>query len=201
MLPSQTDVLIIGGGPAGTLLGCLLARRGVSVLVVEKQSRAERTFRGESIMGPAVDVLRRLGFGPALRAHGYFETLGLTIAMEGRQVLNLGYRRFATAALPIDIPQTSLIEIFDRAGEQEPGYRRITGTAMTELIEQDGKVVGDAIDAARVALKKFYKEDEAQAFDGWVSHGQNGAPGWWSARTAGTPRSARRPGSRPPSRR
>lgn len=156
MLPSQTAVLIIGGGPAGTLLGCLLARRGISVLVVEKQSRAERTFRGESIMGPAVDVLRRLGFAPALRAHGYFETLGLTIAMEGRRVLDLDYQRFATAALPIDIPQTSLIEIFDRAGAQEPGYRRVTGTAMTELIEQDGKVVGAVLrepDGTRVPVR------------------------------------------------
>jgi len=44
-------------------------------------------------------------------------------------------------------------------------------------IDQDGKVVGEAIDAAREALKKFYKADEAQAFDGWVSHDTKGTPG------------------------
>jgi hypothetical protein len=44
-------------------------------------------------------------------------------------------------------------------------------------IERDGKLVGDAIDHAREALKKFYKTDEAQAFDGWVSHGAKGSAG------------------------
>jgi hypothetical protein len=44
-------------------------------------------------------------------------------------------------------------------------------------VEQDGKLVGDAIDHAREALKKFYKADEAQAFDGWVSHAKKGSTG------------------------
>jgi len=44
-------------------------------------------------------------------------------------------------------------------------------------IEEDGKIVGEALDAARASLKKFYKADEAQAFDGWVSHAKHGAPG------------------------
>lgn len=44
-------------------------------------------------------------------------------------------------------------------------------------IDPDGKVVGEAIAAARTSLQKFYKADEAQAFDGWVSHTKRGAPG------------------------
>ncbi len=44
-------------------------------------------------------------------------------------------------------------------------------------VDRDGKLVGDAIDHAHEALKKFYKSDEAQAFDGWVSHGKKGAAG------------------------
>ena len=44
-------------------------------------------------------------------------------------------------------------------------------------VDRDGKLVGDAIDHARDALKKFYKTDEAQAFDGWVSHGKKGSSG------------------------
>ncbi len=44
-------------------------------------------------------------------------------------------------------------------------------------VERDGKLVGDAIDHARDALKKFYKADEAQAFDGWVSHSKKGSTG------------------------
>jgi hypothetical protein len=44
-------------------------------------------------------------------------------------------------------------------------------------IDTDGKVEGEPLEAARTALKKFYKPDEAQAFDGWVSHANKGNPG------------------------
>lgn len=46
-----------------------------------------------------------------------------------------------------------------------------------EDIDEDGKLVGSALEAARESLQKFYKADEAQAFDGWVSHTKKGAPG------------------------
>jgi hypothetical protein len=39
-----------------------------------------------------------------------------------------------------------------------------------EDVDSDGKVIGEAMDHARAALAKFYKSDEAQAFDAWVSH-------------------------------
>jgi len=47
----------------------------------------------------------------------------------------------------------------------------------TDDVDRDGKLVGDAIDHAHDALKKFYKTDEAQAFDGWVSHAKKGTAG------------------------
>jgi hypothetical protein len=36
-------------------------------------------------------------------------------------------------------------------------------------VDSDGKVTGEAVDAARASLRKFYKEDEAQAFDAWLT--------------------------------
>jgi hypothetical protein len=41
-------------------------------------------------------------------------------------------------------------------------------------VDADGKVVGDAMDHARASLTKFYKSDEAQAFDAWVAHAKKG---------------------------
>ncbi|HEV2637108.1 MAG TPA: FAD-dependent monooxygenase [Actinocrinis sp.] len=138
----DTDVLIVGGGPAGALLGFLLARRGVDVLVVEKNPGLERDFRGETIAAPSVVTLRRLGFGPDLDAHGFLRTEGVTMWMEGRRVFHVDYRRFAIGTVPVDMPQPPLIRMFIDAAEQYPTFEYRFGTAFTGLVEEDGEVRG-----------------------------------------------------------
>ncbi|MER5435292.1 FAD-dependent monooxygenase [Streptomyces sp. NPDC002588] len=155
-IPTSTDVLIVGGGPAGALLGCLLARRGIEVLVVEKQQHLDRDFRGETLAAPSVVTLRKLGFGPALEQHGYLETRAVTMRMEGRQVLHVDYGRFGLDVLPIDIPQPALIGIFNEQSAGLPGYTYASGTGFTGLIEEDGVVRGAVLkrkDGERVTVR------------------------------------------------
>lgn len=141
-IPTETDVLIVGGGPAGALLGCLLARRGIGVLVAEKQTELDRDFRGETLAAPSVVTLRKLGFGPALSSHGFLETAAVSMRMEGRRVFSVDYGKFGVDALPVDIPQPALIGIFNEEAAGLPGYTRAAGTACTGLLIEDGTVRG-----------------------------------------------------------
>jgi 2-polyprenyl-6-methoxyphenol hydroxylase-like FAD-dependent oxidoreductase len=145
MIPNKTEVLIIGGGPAGSLLGCLLARRGIDVLVVEKQADVERSFRGETLVSASNTALRALGFGPALEAHGYLETHGMKMSLEGRHVMDLEYRRTRAEAPHIDMPQPSLLKIINASASEEPSYHYAAGTAMTDLVEDPSGVVTGAV--------------------------------------------------------
>src|SRR3984885_1763400 len=64
-LPSVESVsatcCIVGGGPAGMMLGFLLARKGVDVLVLEKHKDFFRDFRGDTIHPSTLEIMHELG--------------------------------------------------------------------------------------------------------------------------------------------
>src|SRR6478736_4352999 len=61
--PSTTGCLVVGGGPAGMILGLLLARAGVDVTVLEKHKDFLRDFRGDTVHPTTLDLLDELGLG------------------------------------------------------------------------------------------------------------------------------------------
>lgn len=154
-VPTATDVLIIGGGPAGALLSCLLSRRGIDNVVVEKQNDLSRSFRGETLAAPSVQALHALGFGPALAEHGYLQTSSVLTMLEGRPALSVDYRRFGDGTLPIDMPQPALIDIFNRAAAAAGHTRYVAGWTMTDLLlDAEHRVTGASVKCGgdRVAI-------------------------------------------------
>src|SRR3979411_1903899 len=63
-MPSQTietTCCVVGGGPAGVMLGYLLARAGVAVTVLEKHADFFRDFRGDTVHPSTLQVMDELG--------------------------------------------------------------------------------------------------------------------------------------------
>ena len=59
--PIRTTCCIAGGGPAGMMLGFLLARAGVDVLVLEKHADFFRDFRGDTVHPSTLELMHELG--------------------------------------------------------------------------------------------------------------------------------------------
>jgi 2-polyprenyl-6-methoxyphenol hydroxylase-like FAD-dependent oxidoreductase len=59
----DVDVCAMGGGPAGMILGLLLARAGLHVAVLEKHADFLRDFRGDTVHPSTLDVLDEIGLG------------------------------------------------------------------------------------------------------------------------------------------
>jgi len=57
----NVDCCIAGGGPAGMMLGFLLARTGLSVIVLEKHADFLRDFRGDTVHPSTLEVMYELG--------------------------------------------------------------------------------------------------------------------------------------------
>ncbi|MDP1888287.1 NAD(P)/FAD-dependent oxidoreductase, partial [Polaromonas sp.] len=65
--PSQCDVLVIGGGPAGSTAGALLAQRGHKVVILEKEHHP-RFHIGESLLPANLPLFEKLGVADAVKA-------------------------------------------------------------------------------------------------------------------------------------
>jgi len=68
-LTTECDVLVIGGGPAGSTVGALLAQRGHKVTILEKEHHP-RFHIGESLLPANLPLLEKLGVAQAVRAIG-----------------------------------------------------------------------------------------------------------------------------------
>src|SRR5687768_18238869 len=78
----RTGCVVAGGGPAGMMLGLLLARAGVKVTVLEKHGDFLRDFRGDTVHASTLMLLERLGLGPAFRRLPHHDVRRLVMELD-----------------------------------------------------------------------------------------------------------------------
>ena len=76
--PEQREILVIGGGPAGSVAATMLARRGFDVVLLERE-RFPREHIGESLLPASMPVLEDLGVLPQIEAAGFPKKWGATM--------------------------------------------------------------------------------------------------------------------------
>src|SRR6188508_3759395 len=89
----KTDLLIVGGGPAGVMAGLLFARAGVAVTVLEKHADFFRDFRGDTVHPSTMEILDQLGMLERFlkRPHNKVDTAELRIADREWTIGNLAH--------------------------------------------------------------------------------------------------------------
>ncbi len=146
----ETDCVISGGGPAGIMLGYLLARSGADVVVLEKWPDFFRDFRGDTIHPSTMEVLRELGLLEKFLALPHNETrqIGLHIGREETLIADFTHLKGVPPFLAF-IPQWDFLNFLAGEGKQYPGFHLLMQTEATGLIEDDARIVGvHARDAA-----------------------------------------------------
>ncbi|WP_119727683.1 FAD-dependent oxidoreductase [Thermomonospora amylolytica] len=141
-----TTCAIVGGGPAGMVLGLLLARAGVEVTVLEKHGDFLRDFRGDTVHPTTLRLLDELGLYERFAVLPHSEIHQVTFDLdEGGKVTVADFdrlrlpRRYRCIAM---VPQWDLLNLLAEAGRDEPAFTLRMRTEAVGLLRESGRITG-----------------------------------------------------------
>lgn len=138
----STGCVIAGGGPAGMMLGLLLARAGIEVTVMEKHADFLRDFRGDTVHASTLRLLDELGLGTRFAALPHRLIDSLTLSVQGVPVaVDLGHLPGPHKHIAL-VPQWDFLELLAGAAAQEPTFTLLRNTEVLEPLRAGSTVTG-----------------------------------------------------------
>jgi 2-polyprenyl-6-methoxyphenol hydroxylase-like FAD-dependent oxidoreductase len=142
-MADTTTCAIIGGGPAGMVLGLLLARAGVDVTLLEKHGDFLRDFRGDTVHPTTMRLLDELGLWDRFSALHHSEVRSAKLDVNGRSVTYIDFERLRQPHPYIAmVPQWDLLNLLAEAAQAEPSFTLRMKAEVTGLLREGGKVTG-----------------------------------------------------------
>lgn len=143
----ETTCVIAGAGPAGLMLGFLLARAGVDVVVVEKHADFLRDFRGDTIHPSTLEVMDELGLIDDFLQLPHTRAPKLMAEMGGRKITMADFSRLPVKHRFIAfMPQWDFLNFLAEKARAYPNFRLVMRAKVTGLVTEQGRVVGLATD-------------------------------------------------------
>lgn len=141
--PDRADCAVVGGGPAGIVLGLILARAGVRVVVFEKHPDFFRDFRGDTVHPSTLTLLDELGLGErfAKIPHRKFDLLSFSLDDFSTPFADFGQLRGPNNHIAM-VPQWDFLDLLSSDAADEPTFHLAMSTPVTELVTEDGRVTG-----------------------------------------------------------
>jgi 2-polyprenyl-6-methoxyphenol hydroxylase-like FAD-dependent oxidoreductase len=139
----RTRCCIIGGGPAGMVLGLLLARAGVDVVVLEKHKDFLRDFRGDTVHPSTLEVMHELGLLQEFLQRPHQELRELSGIIGGIKVRIADFSHVPAHCQFIALmPQWDFLDFLASHAKRYPNFRLLMQAEATGLLTEDNRVAG-----------------------------------------------------------
>lgn len=139
----KTDCVIAGGGPAGMMMGFLLARAGVDVVVLEKHADFLRDFRGDTIHPSTLDVMHELGLLDEFLRRPHDELREIAVRIGNEQASLADFRHVPThCKFLMMMPQWDFLDFLAGHARKLPSFRLVMQAEAQRLLMDDGRATG-----------------------------------------------------------
>ncbi len=143
MAVSRTTVCVTGGGPAGLVLGLLLARAGVEVTVLEKHADFLRDFRGDTVHASTLRLLDELGLGAEFARLPHRRLERAVVSTDSGEAIVADFTRLPGAHREIAlVPQWDLLELLARSAADEPSFTLRRSSEVVDVLRTNGRIAG-----------------------------------------------------------
>ncbi|QBD78104.1 FAD-dependent oxidoreductase [Ktedonosporobacter rubrisoli] len=143
----KVDCCIVGAGPAGAMLALLLARKGISVMLLEKQMDLDRKFRGDSVHPSTMNILDQLGLAEKVLQLRHTKVDHVTFPLPDgtTSTVDIGHvLKKAGSRYPymIMLPQVLFLEFLTNEASRYANFHLVLGARVEELVEENGQIQG-----------------------------------------------------------
>jgi 2-polyprenyl-6-methoxyphenol hydroxylase-like FAD-dependent oxidoreductase len=139
----ETACCIVGGGPAGAVLSLLLARRGISVTLLEMHRDFDREFRGDTIHPSVMEILDQIGLAEKLHEIPHTKVSGPTLQFAHGSITPFNLGRLKTKfPYILMVPQSRFLEFMTGEAAKYPHFALVMHANANRFVEEEGVVRG-----------------------------------------------------------
>jgi len=154
MASFRTQLCIVGGGPAGMVLGFLMARAGVDVIVLEKHADFLRDFRGDTVHPSTLEIIHELGLLEDFLKRPHQELRELSGIIGGVPVKIADFSHLPSHCRFVALmPQWDFLDFLNMHARGYANFRLIMEAEATSLIEDAGNILGVVADTLQGPLE------------------------------------------------